>query len=57
MIVNDQPFGPQKNKIDHFIPPLERRNTYNIHQIEITLRGSYAQIQDATAQKNHAIAN
>ena len=27
MIANDQPFGPQKNKIDHSIPPLEIRNT------------------------------
>ena len=41
MIVNDQPFGPQKNKIDHYIPPLERRNTYIIHHIRRTLRGSH----------------
>ena len=52
MIANDQPFGPQKNKIDHSIPPLERRNTKNTHQIKRKLRGSHAQSQDATAQKN-----
>ena len=54
MIANDQQFGPLKNKIDHSIPPPERRNKYKFHQIRITLIGSHAQLQDVTAQKNHA---
>ena len=51
-LVNDQQFGPLKNKIDHSIPPPEIRNTKNIHQIGRKLRGSHAQSQNVAAQKN-----
>ena len=44
MIENDQLFGPQKKKIDHSLPLPYIRNTYNIHHIRRTLRGSHAQI-------------
>ena len=52
MIANDQQFGPLRNKIDHSIPPPERRNKSNIHQIRRKMRGSHAQFQDDDAQKN-----
>ena len=56
MITNDQQFGPLKNKIDHSIPPPERRNTRNIHHIRRKLIGSHAQCQDVDAQKNQDTA-
>ena len=51
MIVNDQPLGPKKNKIDHSSALPYRRNT-QVHQFRRTLRGSHAQLQEAVAQKN-----
>ena len=56
MIANDQLFVPQKKKIHHSLPLPYKRNTYTIHQIRRTLRGSHAQLQDVAAQKNHATA-
>ena len=49
----DQQFGPLMNKMDHSIPPPERRDKRNIQQIERRWKGSHAQSQDVDAQKNH----
>ena len=44
------------NKMDHSIPPSERRHKSNIQQIGRRWKGSRAQSQDANAQKNHDFA-
>ena len=56
MIVNDPQFGPPMNKMDHSIPPLERRDKRNIQQIGRRRKTSHAQSQDVDAQKNHDFA-
>ena len=53
MIANDPQFVQLKNKMDHSIPPLERRDKSNIQQIRRRWKGSHAQFQDVDAQKNH----
>ena len=42
MIANDSQFSPLQNKMDHSIPPLERRDKSNIQQIERRWKGSHA---------------
>ena len=42
MISNDPQFGPLMNKMDHSIPPLERRDKRNIQYIRRIWKGSHA---------------